>query len=80
MKFKELKNKSEYELHRLLQESKVKLQDLRFKIASKQFKNIREMRAIKKTIARLLTIARTRAQVKAAKVVGKDAAIKPDNQ
>lgn len=56
MEFKELKAKNEKELKQLLNESREKLRDLRFKDANKQLKNVREIRAIKKTIAKTLTI------------------------
>lgn len=56
MEFKELKTKKENELHRLLNESREKLRDLRFKDASKQLKNVREVRVIKKLIANILTL------------------------
>ncbi len=56
MEFKELKNKSESELHGALAEYRDKLRDLRFKDASKQLKNVREIRKIKKIIARVLML------------------------
>lgn len=56
MEFKELKNKSENELHRALSEFREKLRDLRFKDASKQLKNVREVRVVKKTIAKVLML------------------------
>lgn len=56
MKIKELRRLSLSELQKKLIESREKLRDLRFKIASKQVKNIREIREIKKTIARILTL------------------------
>lgn len=56
MEFKELKNKKESELHKLLNESREKLRDLRFKDASKQLKNVREIRIVKKTIAGIFTL------------------------
>lgn len=56
MNFKELKNKSELELKKIFHENVEKLRGLRFKIALKQVKNMREMRVIKKTNARILTI------------------------
>ena len=56
MKFAELKNKPEAELKKTLSELRDKLRDLRFKTASKQLKNVREVRQIKKTIARILTL------------------------
>lgn len=56
MEFKELKTKSENELHRFLAQSRDKLRELRFKDASKQLKNVREIRGVKKMIAKILTL------------------------
>jgi large subunit ribosomal protein L29 len=56
MEFKELKKKTESELHKLLEQSRDKLRDLRFKDANKQLKNIREIRQIRETIAQILTL------------------------
>jgi large subunit ribosomal protein L29 len=56
MEIKELKKKSESDLHKLLNESREKLRDLRFKDASKQLKNVREIREIRVTIAQILTL------------------------
>jgi len=56
MEFKELKNKTEKELHKVLSESRDKLRDLRFKDANKQLKNVREIKSIRETIARAMTI------------------------
>jgi large subunit ribosomal protein L29 len=56
MDYKEIKNKSESELHRILAEYRDKLRDLRFKDASKQLKNVREIRKVKKIIARVLML------------------------
>ncbi len=56
MDYKELKNKKESELHRILSESREKLRDLRFKDASGQLKNVREIRAVRKVIANILTL------------------------
>ena len=53
---KELKLKSETELNRLLVSSREKLRDLRFKVTQNQLKNIREVRMIRKKIAKILTI------------------------
>ena len=43
-------------MHRILAESRDKLRDLRFKDASKQLKNVREIRIIRGTIARALML------------------------
>ena len=56
MELKELKKKSEKELHKILAESRDKLRDLCFKDANKQLKNVREIRKIRGTIARVLTL------------------------
>jgi len=56
MDLKELKNKTEKELSQLLSQSRDKLRDLRFKDANKQLKDVREIRVIKKLVARILTL------------------------
>lgn len=74
MKFKELKEKSPAELNSLIKLAREKLRDLRFKVASKQLKNVREVREEKKTIARILTLLKEKSQ-KQKKVLDKE--IKP---
>ena len=56
MEIKEIKEKTKEELKKLLSENREKLRDLEFKIVSKQFKNVRDIRKIKKAIAKILTI------------------------
>lgn len=56
MEYKELKTKTESQLHAVLSEYREKLRDLRFKDASKQLKNVREIRIVKKTIAKALML------------------------
>lgn len=56
MELKELKSKTEKELRQFLGEARDKLRSLRFKDANKQLKNVREIRVVKKTIARILTL------------------------
>lgn len=56
MELKELKTKNENELKKILAASRDKLRDLRFKDANKQLKNIREIRNVRITIARVLTL------------------------
>ncbi len=56
MEFKELKTKSESELKKILHENAEKLRNLRFKIALKQVKNVREIRVLKKQNAKILTL------------------------
>ena len=64
MDFKELKIKSEKELHELLMVNRDKLRELRFKDSNRQLKNIREIRVIKKTIANILTLLNKNKEVK----------------
>jgi len=56
MELKELKSKTLAELERLLAKNREVLRDLKFKVSSKQLKNIREVRNAKKVIARILTL------------------------
>ena len=58
MEFKEIKKKSDADLKKLLIAYRDKLRDLRFKDANKQLKNVREIRAVRKTIARIETLLR----------------------
>jgi len=55
MEFKELINKEKGDLEKLLASNRSKLRELRFKDSNKQLKNIREIRAIRVLIARILT-------------------------
>ncbi len=59
MKAKELKGKSTPELQRLLQNNREKLRQLRFDLSSKKIKNVRELRKIRKGIARILTVLKS---------------------
>ncbi len=52
----ELKSKGVVELGKMLKSSREDLRDLRFKVASDQHKDIRELREIRKRIARILTL------------------------
>ncbi|OGY44305.1 MAG: 50S ribosomal protein L29 [Candidatus Buchananbacteria bacterium RIFCSPHIGHO2_01_FULL_39_14] len=54
MEYKELKNKSEKELQKLLEDWRNHLRDLRFKASSDQLKNVREIRQTRKNIAQVL--------------------------
>ena len=56
MDIKELKIKKVGDLHNSLAETRDKLRELRFKDANKQLKDVREIRTVKKTIARILSL------------------------
>ncbi len=60
MKTKELRQKSEKELQKLLQELRERLRKLRFDLVSGKVKNVREIRQTRKDIARILTILNER--------------------
>ena len=56
MKITELRQKSESELQKILSDDREKLRQLRFDLAAGKVKNVREVRKIKKDIARILTM------------------------
>lgn len=56
MNIKELKTRKPEDLNIVLGEQREKLRELRFRDANKQLKNVREIRVIKKTISRILTL------------------------
>ena len=59
MKTSELRQKSQPELNKLLMEDRERLRVLRFDLASGKVKNVREIRKIKKDIARILTLLKS---------------------
>ncbi|MFH2063420.1 MAG: 50S ribosomal protein L29 [bacterium] len=60
MKIKEILEKSDVELGRLLAELQSRLQDLRFNAAGRSLTRVREMRTTRRDIARILTVRRGR--------------------
>jgi large subunit ribosomal protein L29 len=56
MKAREILRKDEKELKELLEQKRDKLRQLRFDLVANKIKNHREIRQIKKDIARILTI------------------------
>ncbi len=56
MKISELRNKTKDELEKTLQDLRERLRQLRFDLASGKVKNVREIRKIKKEVAKILTI------------------------
>lgn len=61
---KELKTKTQSELQRFLAESRDRLRDLRFKDASKQLKNVRDIRKLRVEIARIMTVLNSQKEKK----------------
>lgn len=60
MELKEIRKKSDEELKKLLAEQREKLREMRFKVASRQYKSVRDVRKTKQLIARVLTIQKQR--------------------
>ena len=58
MKIDKLKNKSKSELKKLIMNKREQLMTSRFNLAEGKLKNIREIRQVKKDIARILTLLR----------------------
>ena len=58
-KIAELRQKSKLELQKLLQDNRERLRQLRFDLAAGKVKNVREIRLIKKDIARILTLLKS---------------------
>ncbi len=56
MRLAELRQKSKGELEKLLLDFRERLRQLRFDLASGKVKNVREIRHLKKDIARILTL------------------------
>ncbi len=56
MKAKELRTKSEKELNKLAEEQRGKLVDAYIDLRTKEVKNVKQIKAIKKDIARILTV------------------------
>ena len=60
MKIKELIEKADGELDKMLAENRDKVRALRFKVAARQLGDVREIREARKTVAQILTIKRAR--------------------
>lgn len=56
MKVSELKQKTENELADLLKEKRERVDELRWQVSQKKVKNVKEIMAAKKDIARILTL------------------------
>lgn len=58
----ELRLKGPSELQKMLAAAREELRDLRFRVAADQHKDIREIRSLRRRIARILTVQRTPAR------------------
>ena len=58
MKIAELRQKTKSELEALVRDSREKLRQLYFDLSAGKVKNVREIRRMKKEIARILTLIR----------------------
>lgn len=56
MKAGEFRQQSKIELNKILKDNREKLRELRFNLVSGKVKNVRQIRQIKKDIARILTL------------------------
>ena len=61
MKLKELKEKAAGELEKMLREERERVRALRFAVATNQESKVRKIRASRKTIARILTLLKQKA-------------------
>jgi len=60
MKAKDLQKKPEKDLLKMLADEKTKLQQLRFDLPSGKIKNVREIRKLRREVARILTLLQQR--------------------
>lgn len=60
MELKELRRLDSPALKKLLAEERERLRDLRFRVAAGQYKDVREIRAARLLVARLLTLLRAK--------------------
>ena len=58
MRFTELRKKTKAELKKLCQDLRERLRALRFDLSTGKVKNVKEVRQVKKEIARILTLLR----------------------
>ncbi|MDP2684101.1 MAG: 50S ribosomal protein L29 [bacterium] len=67
MEVKELRKKTEEELIKLLKLTQEQFRDLRFQVMAKQHKDVRDLRQVKKDIAKIKTILKEKEVLKAIK-------------
>lgn len=73
MKIKEIAEKKDKELDKFIADQKAKLLKSSFDVATKESGKVRELRAIKKDIARALTVKRERELIQEETQKGKEA-------
>jgi len=71
MKIKELKIKSKEELQQALKTAREHFRELKFDLASKKLKKVRELRDARKLIAKILTLINEKENDVNAKVISK---------
>jgi large subunit ribosomal protein L29 len=76
MDIKELRKKSEQELLKFLKLKREQMRDLRFQVAAKQRKDVRDLRQIKKDIAQILTVLKEKKVVEEYQKINKAKKIK----
>lgn len=59
MKTADLKEKTAEELEALLRDKRSRIDELKFLLRAKKIKNVKEMQAVKKDVARILTVLST---------------------
>ncbi|MFA5135123.1 MAG: 50S ribosomal protein L29 [Patescibacteria group bacterium] len=64
MDMKELRSKPAAELQKLIKAQREQLRDLRFKVAAKQHKDVRDLRDTRTSIAQILTVLKEKEYVK----------------
>lgn len=64
MGYQELKPFNAEDVQKRLQQAQARLQELRFKLGANQVTNVREVRVLRKDIARMQTYLQTLTQVK----------------
>jgi len=67
VKVRELEDKPQEALQKILQEKRGRIQRLRFKLSQGKLKNVSEIKSIKKDIARILTVLNQKAKTKTSK-------------
>ena len=63
MEAKELQKKNATELDKLIDEFRLKIRDLRFKVTTRQVAKVRQLRVAKKDLAQALTELKSRTKI-----------------